>query len=262
MEAIPAPALAAREFAFDLPIGLQGPDGTVHREAVLRKMTGREEAILADRRYQRNGGKLVTDLLHSCLVRLGELPKNGRATVADLYSADRNYLLLKLRSVTFGPELETSYTCPSCGDPIQLTEDLDGLDVNALAEGAAPDEIVVELVDGYVDREGQVHTAMRLRLPRGSDEEAVAPELRKNASLGKNALLARCLVSLGEVPRHRLEAMGPKILADLTMTDRRLIDRAVNERAPGVDLTREIECPHCGHAFKTTLDLSRFLSLE
>ena len=32
-------------------------------------MTGREEAILADRANQRNGGKLVTELLHSCIIR-------------------------------------------------------------------------------------------------------------------------------------------------------------------------------------------------
>ena len=53
-----------------------------------------------------------------------------------------------------------------------------------------------------------------------------------------------------------------RILADLTMTDRRLIDRALNEAAPGVELVRTIECENCGHEFRTTLDLSHFLSLE
>ena len=86
-----------------------------------------------------------------------------------------------------------------------------------------------------------MHTALTLRLPRGDDESAVAPQMRKNASLGKNALLARCLKSLGDMPTHRLEALGPKILADLTLTDRRLIDQALNERRPGIDLIREMD---------------------
>ena len=90
--------------------------------------------------------------------------------------------------------------------------------------------------DGYVDKDGQVHKALRMRLPTGADESAVAPQMRQNASLGKNALLSRCLKSLGDLPKHRLEAIGPKILADLTMTDRRLIDKALNQAAPGVDL--------------------------
>lgn len=252
---------ASREFEFTLPVGYTDDEGRSHRSVVLRKMTGREEAILADRRFQRNGGQLVTELLHSCLVRVGDLPKNGRSTVAGMYSADRNYLLLKLRSITFGPELQASYSCPGCGETIQVEEDLDDLPVTALGD-ESPEDVALELGDGYVDRDGQLHTALTLRLPTGLDEEAVAPQMRQNASLGKNALLARCLKSLGDLPRHRLEALGPKILADLTMTDRRLIDRALNEAAPGVNLVRQIECPNCGHLFKANLDMTHFLSPE
>ena len=84
--------------------------------------------------------------------------------------------------------------------------------------------------------------------------------MRKNASLGKNALLARCLRTLGDMPRHRLEALGPKIFADLTMTDRRLIDRAFNEGVPGIDLIREIDCPACGHELRASLDMTNFLA--
>lgn len=251
-----------REFEFDLPIGYTDEEGKQHRRAVLRKMTGREEAVIADRRYQRNGGKLVTELLKSCLVSLGELDGQAKAAVPRLYSADRNFLLLKLRSITFGPELEASYTCPACGEGMQVTESLDELPVRTVAEGESPEEIVVELEDGWYDRDGQVHTALRLRLPTGQDEESVAGQMRKNASLGKNALLARCMRSLGEVSAHRLEAMGPRILADLTMTDRRLIDRALDEAAPGIDLVRSIECAHCGHDFSATLDLTHFLALD
>jgi hypothetical protein len=63
------------------------------------------------------------------------------------------------------------------------------------------------------------------------------------------------------VPTHRLEALGPRIMSELTMTDRRLIDRALNEAAPGVELVREIECPRCAKTFSTSLDLSNFLAL-
>lgn len=252
---------ARREFEFTLPVGYTDAEGTVHRDVVLRKMTGREEAILADRKYQRNGGKLVTELLHSCIVRLGTLSPNGRGPMTAMTSADRNYLLLKLRSITFGSDLEAAYACPSCGERIQVTEDLDGLPVREVGDGAEDGQVSVELEDGWVDREGQVHTALRLRLPTGADEEAVAPQLRENASLGKNALLARCIVSLGDVPAHRVEGMGPRIMSDLTMSDRRLIDRALNDAAPGVDLVRPLECPGCGKQFSATLDMSNFLAM-
>ena len=250
-----------REFEFTLPVGYTDGEGTTHRRVVLRKMTGREEAILADKKFQRNGGKLVTELLHSCLLQLGTLEPNGRGPVSHMTSADRNFLLLKLRSVTFGSELDATYTCPGCGEQVNVTEDLDDLPLKALPEGEGPPDLVVELQDGWVDRDGQLHTALRLRLPTGADEEAVAPQMRENASVGKNALLARCMTSLGDVPQYRLEGLGARIMSELTMTDRRLIDKALNDAAPGVDLVRPMECPRCGKQFNASLDLSNFLAM-
>jgi hypothetical protein len=251
---------ARRTFDVTLPVGWTDAQGVTHREVVLRKMTGREEAILADRKYQRNGGKLVTELLHSCILRIGEHEANGRGPVTQMTSADRNYLLLKLRSITFGAELQATYTCPACAEQLPVTENLDELPVRSGGEDDGGSEVAVELEDGWVDREGLVHTALRLRLPTGADEEAVAPQLRENASLGKNALLARCIVSLGDVPAYRVEGMGPRIMSDLTMSDRRLIDRALNDAAPGVDLVRELDCPACGKHFSASLDMSNFLA--
>jgi hypothetical protein len=179
-----------------------------------------------------------------------------------MYSADRNFLLLKLRCITFGSELPARYTCPSCGESLQVTEDLDDMPVRALGDGEPLEDIVVELQDGYLDKDGQVHKTLRMRLPTGADEAAVAPQMRQNPSLAKNALLSRCLKSLGDLPKYRLEAIGAKILAELTLTDRRLIDKALNQSAPGVDLTREIVCANCGGEFKSNLDMTHFLSLE
>jgi DNA-directed RNA polymerase subunit RPC12/RpoP len=251
-----------REFEFTLPIGYADDTGTTHHRIVMRKMTGKEEAILADKRFQRNGGKLVTELLHNCVKKVGDMASNGRGVIGQMYSADRNYLLIKLRSITFGAELRTSYTCPGCGETIQIIEDLDDLPVRVLKDNEHPDEVLVELEDGYIDRDGQVYTAMTIRLPRGADEEAVAGQMRQNASLGKNALIARCIRSLGDMSAHRLEALGPHIMTELTMTDRRTIDHALNNAAPGIDLTRKVECMYCGHTFKATLDLSNFLALD
>ncbi len=255
-----APA-RAREFEFTLPVGFVDSEGNLHRNVTLRKMTGREESILADRRLHKNGGRLVTELLQSSITRLGSLDRGFATAVSKMYSADRNFLLIKLRSITFGPEMQATYSC-SCGESISVSEDLDRLPIRGLLEGESPEEIRVELEDGWIDRDDSVHTALTLRLPTGEDEEIVASQMRQNASLGKNALLARCLKSLGDVAKHRLEAMGPKILSDLTMTDRRLIDRALNEAAPGINLVRQVECPSCGRSFSAALDLSRFLAVE
>lgn len=250
-----------RELEFTLPIGYQNGDTVLRREGALRKMTGRDEAILAEKRNQRNGGELVTELIYSCVTRFEGNEKLTKNDVAHWYSADRNYVLLRLRSFTFGPELEARYTCPSCNEEIRLTENLDELPVRSLGEGEALEDVQVELEDGYWDTDNRCHTSLTLTLPRGVDETAVAPQIRKNPSLGKNALLCRCIKSFGDLPRHRIDGLGPKLLADLTLTDRKLIDRALNRAAPGVDLLRDIECPSCGHEVRTNLDMTHFLAL-
>ncbi len=251
----------AREMEFTLPIGYATDDAATRRTGALRKMTGREEAILADRSNQHNGGKLVTELLHSCITQFEGEAKLTKQDVANWYSADRNFVLIKLRSFTFGPELPASYTCASCGEKHDVMENLDELPVTALGPDEELADITVELEDGYWDKDGACHTTIVLTLPRGVDETAVAPMTRKNPSLGKNALLSRCLKKVGDMSPHRVEALGARLLSDLTLTDRRLIDQALNKAAPGVDLMRDRECYSCGAEMKSNLDMTNFLSL-
>jgi hypothetical protein len=255
----PAPVRSAQGFEFELPIGYVDQDGCVHRTAVLRKMTGKDEAIMADRRNRNSGARMMTELLSSCLLQLGSIERPGVHVVQALYSSDRYYLLLKLREITFGSELSATYACPTCKESISLVEDLSQLEVARVEPGQLPDDIVVELEDGYHDRNGEVYTTIVFRHPIGADEEKIAAAARENASHGKNALMARCLESLGDIPRTRLETLGTSIFNDLTLGDRALIDGALNQRGPGIDMRHDVTCPSCGRDYEVTLDLSNFL---
>jgi hypothetical protein len=253
------PARRQAGFEFELPVGYVDEDGRVHRTAVLRKMTGRDEAIMADRRNRNSGARMMSELLASCLVELGTVTGPGLTVVQKLYSADRYYLLMKLREITFGCDLSATYSCPTCKESVTLVEDISQLEVRRVEPGELPDEIIVELDDGYMDRAGDVFTTLVFRQPTGADEEKISAVARENASRGKNALMARCLIGVGEMPRARIEALGTSIFNDLTLGDRALIDRALNEDGPGVAMTRPVTCPGCGRDYEVTLDLSNFL---
>jgi hypothetical protein len=128
-------------------------------------------------------------------------------------------------------------------------------------EEAAPEDMVVELEDGFFDRaSGETYYTAVFRYSTGLDEERVTAITRENASLGKNALMARCLVSFGDIPKPRLEALGSGVFNELTLGDRARIDRVLNEDSPGVDLRRPVVCAACGRTFEATLDLSNFLA--
>lgn len=249
-----------REHDVELPIGYVDADGVVHRTAVLRKMTGRDEAIMADKRHRHNGARMITELLGSCLVRLGTIQAPGPTVARAMYSADRHYLLMKLRQVTFGPEMQATYSCPTCHEANVLVEDLGELETVMLTEGELPEDVTVHLEDGYLDRDGRVHDLMVFRHPTGVDEEKVAAAMRDNAARGRDALMIRCLKSLGDMPQARMEGLGTSIFGELTLGDRAQIDRKLNNGGPGVKLRREVACAQCGRKFATSLDLSGFLA--
>lgn len=248
-------------FEFELPIGYVDDDGRVHRTAVLRKMTGRDEAIMADRRNRNSAARMITELLSSCLVQIGVLEAPSSQVAQSLYSADRYFLLLKLRAITFGPDMEATYSCPTCRESQTLEEDLDHLEVRRFDGAGAPEEIVVELEDGFYDRaSSETYYTAVFRHPTGVDEERVTAVTRENPSLGKNALMARCLVAFGDIPKPRLEALGSGIFNELTLGDRARIDHSLNDNAPGVTMRRDLTCNACGRQFEATLDLSNFLT--
>ena len=169
-----------RELEVELPIGYLDPDGEQHRTAVLRKMTGRDEALMAEKGNRQNGARMITELLASCVVRLGSIERPGRKVVEQLYSVDRHYLLMKLREFTFGPEMEASYSCPTCREATVTTEDLAELEVVRLEGDELPEDVVVALEDGYIDREGRAlrhaRVPSRARYRRGEDRTRRARE--------------------------------------------------------------------------------------
>lgn len=244
-----------------LPVGLEDEEsGNIIRKATLRKMTGNEEALIADPKLQNNGGKLITALLASCVVALDENGKVNESTISSLSSADRNYLLLELRRLTFGDEMEAHYQCPHCHGITMAIEDLSTLEVRKMENRNTLHEVQVTLKDGYKDPDGNWHYECVFRLPTGEDEEAIGNR-SGNRAKQRDALLARCLERIGDLEPKRIRAIGMHILASLTMSDRFMIQKALDEGALGPDLTRLVYCDHCGRDFRTTLDMSHFFPL-
>jgi hypothetical protein len=246
-------------FSVELPIGYD--DGTsIHRGATIRKLRGTDEMLFYDEGL--TGAELVTQLLLRCMVGLDGVPVIEPALVNQLYSADRNYLLYELRRITFGDDLRTTYTCPSCERALHLVENLSELTVRRLAAGERPADIVIQLVDGYVDQAKTVHRDVVLTLPRGTDEAFVSKQAETDLWQARDALLVRCIKKFGSLPRSALESYGIKIVRYLTLGDRRLLQEAINGAIPGVDFRRSIQCEHCAASFEAVMDVSDFFALS
>lgn len=243
-----------------LPVGWEDASGQLRRTASLRKMRGHEEALLYDSSL--SAGRLVTELLAGCLTRLGDETHVSANDVRKLYSADRNYLLLEIRRFTLGDAMPCVYGCPTCGVDNRVVEDLGGIDVRRHEGERAPQSVLVELEDGYRDGDGAAHTELRLRLPRGFDEEFIAETAERDPLRARDALILRCIDSFGSLPRAAIEAYGIKMLRDLTLGDRRAIYRAMEVGAPGVDFRRRLRCAQCDAPFEAVLEASNFFLLN
>lgn len=242
-----------------LPVGVQDATGQWRRRATIRKMRGHEEALLYDASL--SSGRLVTALVASCVTRLDGAPSMTPAVAARMYSADRSYLLLEIRRFTLGDALACGYVCPACGAEVSALEDLSQIVVRSGQGDPPPEAAAVHLVDGYRDRDGLVHSEIRLRLPRGEDEEFLSETAERDPLRARDALILRCAESFGSLPRSALEAYGVKILRDLTLGDRSAIYRALETEAPGVDFRRAVRCSSCGVGFETLLDAANFFLL-
>jgi hypothetical protein len=239
-----------------LPVGYTDAGGHIHRDAALRKLRGSDEALLYDTSV--TGAEMVTMLLQRCVVRLGPFAPVDLGLLGQLTSADRNYLLYELRRITFGDQWRAVYVCPACETVVRRTEDLASFVVRRLAKDEKPEDVEVELEDGYQDRTGATHRKVVARLPRGADETFVGRLADTDLLQARDALLVRCIRQFGSLPRSALEGYGVKILRELPLGDRLRLQRAFEQATPGVEFQRGVECPGCGLEFEAVADVTDF----
>ncbi|MCK7511757.1 MAG: hypothetical protein MZV70_52080 [Desulfobacterales bacterium] len=87
---------------FELPSGI---------EIELREMTGAEEELLTNQRLIRTGDA-VNQALKNCIVRLGDNDEPTVKDVLDLLSGDRLFILVRLRQISLGDEVELELDLP------------------------------------------------------------------------------------------------------------------------------------------------------
>lgn len=212
-------------YTFTLPSGL---------EAELREMTGAEESLLTNRRLMKDG-EGVNQVLRDCLVRLGDRTELAAKDVLDLLSGDRLFLLVKLRQISFGDEVDLSLACPAkdCGEVTDVHIALDDLEATPygterefifeLPRTKKP--VIFTLMDGHMEKrlaslkDPNLHSAMLMRV---KEIDGKAPNRN----------------SLTELPAFDLYAL-----------------RAEMQRVDGgIDTTVHTVCASCGARIVTRLE--------
>jgi len=115
-----------REFTFELPKGYVDREGNLHREVVLREINGADQEAMLNPQFRNNPAKMLTSLLARVVMRLGTLEKARIDTgvTAQLLKSDRDFLIMKLKELDSGPDLDLDVECPDCGRRFKASLDM------------------------------------------------------------------------------------------------------------------------------------------
>jgi acetylornithine deacetylase/succinyl-diaminopimelate desuccinylase-like protein len=114
------------EYEFELPKGYVDEKGQVHREVTIREITGADQEAMLNPQLRNNPAKMLTALMARVITRLGTLEGRQIDThvTAGMFKSDRDFLILKLKEIDSGPEMDIDVECPDCGKKFKAMLDI------------------------------------------------------------------------------------------------------------------------------------------
>lgn len=109
------------EYSFTLPMGYVDPDGTLHKEGMMRLATAFDEiAPLKDPRVQSNPAYLLVILLSRVVIKLGSLDYINPKLIEALYAGDLAFLQDLYGRINGNGHNRVRAQCPHCDKPFEV----------------------------------------------------------------------------------------------------------------------------------------------
>lgn len=227
-----------------LPGGLV-KDSQIINTATVRELNGEHEERLAKALKSRNQFHFYTTLLECGTVKIGTQDATPEM-LKDLLVGDRDQLLLAIRAITYGAEIDVpEWECPACGELSDI-----GLDITK-------DVPVVELKgDREFDVELRRGRIAKAHLLTGHDDAVVWADPELDNAQRSTLILQRGVTEILQ-PNGTTQSMvgWPSLARELSIPDRRTILEAIQERKPGPRYN-EIKLTHDTCGKEVTLALS------
>lgn len=231
------------ELVVDLPGGFYDPfTQTVRVSAEVREMTGEDEEALARIDPVKNLSKFYDELLKRCLVSIDGEPV---PVVSALLMGDRDFLLVAIRRVTYGDEMEFTMLCPKCGENGPVTVHLSKDIPVVLDESPEKRTHSVTLRAGVAE----------VRFPTGEDQSMVLAKSSAKTVPEMNTLLLSRVV---ETIDGNLVDAGK--IRRLSSRDRKALMTFLSDKNPGLRVGAvKVPCSACGFELPLSLDLADLL---
>jgi hypothetical protein len=210
-----------------LPGGVVLPQGQMAVQATIRPLSGREEEWLALHSNVPSAQR-VTHVLASCVLSLDDRPVTADL-IRQLLVGDRDYLILQLRRLTLGENIQAVMVCPACDNKMDVSFPVSDVPIEVRRQSTGSYALPLS------DRSAS------FRLPTGGDQEAV---LGMSVEEGVVELARRCVLDDGGRP--------------LSAEERDTLNTAMEGLAPQLDLDLDLTCPECSWSFLAPFDTTAF----
>lgn len=222
-------------------------ESPVNANLKLRSMTTEEEMKRLG--HSPNVYKMFSDIIDDCLV--GEKPG---ISVYDMCLGDYQYLLYKLRTVTYGPEYTIQTICPHCGTLNTVTINLESLNVRKYSEEINKAKELQLPVSKKLIK-------LKLQTPRMLDEvDKQTKELNKKSSDNiESAVLFNLMSLIDTIDGVKYEDTKKEIfIRKLPMRDvSKILNAAKNLiKKLGIDTNVTCSCSACKQEYETSLPIT------
>lgn len=216
----------------------------IEPEVTLRHITTKEEKKL----LASTSDNTLDNLIKSCVVEPEGLDMN------QLISADKHFLMLKLRIHTYGSDYNVEGKCPYCGERHNYTINLDDFPVYELTEKDLEKLKITLPVSG---------DKLELRLLTGADIDAINRQAKKMAKILKCdrdeleyvIRMARHIKSINGKEVDNGSAQG--YVEEMHAKDSAYFWYCLDEIQIGYDTTVEVVCPGCRQDIEFAMPMTK-----
>jgi len=180
--------------------------------------------------------------------------KNGQPLdVGQLLSSDRVFIMLWLRSISYGNEYKFNIQCSSCQQRFEYSVDLSTHPIKEMAKG--------ELVEPLTFTLPISKFTLTYRLPRGVDETEL---IKMNNAVKKvnetdDSIVRRLHSLILKIERDGQELPANQIIPfieSMIAGDASAFRQELEKRDAGVEDIKGIACPSCGYEFDSAIPVT------
>ena len=200
----------------------------------IRYMTAKDTDILTSKSLLKKG-VAIDRMLQNIIV-------DDKVKIDDIYSGDKNAILIAARINGFGAEYQTKITCPSCGNAGDHSFNLNEIEPQNLGDGihiSTQGTFTVELPVTKVNAE--------CRLLTGADEKKIfiQSEKRRKHNLPETTLTDQYKLFIVSINGETDRGLVEKFVDLMPARDATHLKSMFDKASPNVDLKHDFSCSSC-----------------